>query len=234
MMKKLLLSVLLASTSLAVVASEKTDDPLLAKVMIGQMETRITDGENPFVIEAQGWVGKDLNKLWIKADIEKVGNDTEEVELQFLYSKAVAPYWDFQVGWRHDNLPTPRRDWLAIGFQGIAPYFFEIDTALFIGENGITNLRLEAEYEAMFTQRLVLSPEVSFDFYGKDDEKIGIGAGLGDMELGLRLRYEVTREFAPYVGVNWTKKFGQTADFAKAEGEDVDDVQLVFGVRAWF
>ena len=131
-------------------------------------------------------------------------------------------------------MPTPNRDWFAVGFQGLAPYFFEIDAAAFIGNNGQTALRLEAEYEIMLTQKLILTPEVEINAYSKDDEATGVGSGLSDIELGLRLRYEIRREFAPYIGVNWNKTYGDTANFSRDEGEDVSDTQFVVGIRAWF
>ena len=233
-MKKILLTILLLSASLSASAGGRGDDPLLTKVMIGQLETRSTDGPDPFVLEAQAWVGKDLQKLWIKADVERVGGKTEESELQFLYNRAISPNWDFQIGWRTDIRPKPDRDWLAFGFMGVAPYFIEMDTTAFIGENGQAALRLEAEYEMMFTQRLILTPEIEVNFHGKDDEATGVGSGLSDMEFGLRLRYELRREFAPYIGLNWSRQYGDTADFARAEGEDTSDTQLVVGFRAWF
>ena len=232
-MKKLLLIICISLVSMAS-NSMGRDDPLLTKVMIGQFELRNTEGSDPIFLEAQGWVGKDLNKLWVKVDVEKVSGKTDEAELQFLYSKAIAPYWDVQVGWRHDKMPTPNRDWFAVGFQGLAPYFFEIDAAAFIGNNGQTALRLEAEYEIMLTQKLILTPEVEINAYSKDDEATGVGSGLSDIELGLRLRYEIRREFAPYIGVNWNKTYGDTANFSRDEGEDVSDTQFVVGIRAWF
>ena len=210
------------------------DDPLLTKVLIDQLEVRDVDDNNPLVLDGQGWIGKDLQKLWLKAEVEQVDGETEEAELQALYSQAIAPFWDVQFGLRQDFQPTPSRSWGVIGLQGLAPYFFEIDTALFIGEGGRTALRLEAEYELLFTQRLILTPEIEVNFYGQNDADLGIGSGLSDMEAGLRLRYEIRREFAPYIGVNWNKSFGNTADFARSEGEDTDDLQWVIGVRAWF
>lgn len=210
------------------------DDPILTKVMIDQLEVRSTDGPDPWVLEAQGWIGQDLNKFWLKTEVEYVDGETEEAEIQALYSRAIVPYWDLQLGWRHDARPKPNRDWLAVGVEGLAPYWFEVDAAAFFGENGQVGARLEAEYEWMFTQRWVLSPEMEVNLHSKNDEDTGIGSGLSDLELGLRLRYEVRREFAPYIGVNWTKLFGKTADFAREEGEDTDDVQFVVGVRAWF
>jgi len=228
------LSLSLSLFSSSLMAGGMEDDPIIGKLMIDQIETRITDGKNPLVLEAQGWIGKDLHKLWLKVDSEWVGSENEELELQALYSRAIAPFWDFQIGWRHDVKPKPNKDWLAIGFQGLAPYWFEVDSALFIGESGQTNLRLAAEYEWMFTQKLVLSPEIEVNFHGKNDEEMGVGSGLSDSQLGLRLRYEIKREFAPYIGVNWNQTYGQTADYARDEGEDSNDVQFVMGVRAWF
>jgi copper resistance protein B len=218
----------------ALTQAASKDDPILTKVMINQLEVRFTDGPDPRVLEAQAWIGQDLNKLWLKADVEHVDGSTEEAEVQALYSRAIAPYWDFQVGWRHDIRPKPERDWLAIGAEGLAPYWFEVDAAAFIGERGQVGARLEAEYEWMFTQRWVLSPEMKVNLHTKNDEPTGTGSGLSDLELGLRLRYEIRREFAPYIGVNWTKKFGNTADFARDEGEETDDVQFVAGIRMWF
>ncbi len=232
-MQKTLCGIAVLCLSTATQAAGK-DDPVLTKIMIDQLEVRATDGPDPYVLEAQAWIGQDLNKLWLKADVEYVDGRTEEAEVQAVYSRAVAPYWDLQIGWRHDIRPTPDRDWLVIGFEGLAPYWFEIDVAAFLGENGQVGARLEAEYEVMFTQRWVLSPELKLNLHTENDEATGTGSGLSDVELGLRLRYELRREFAPYIGVNWTRKFGNTADFAREEGEDTDDIQFVAGVRAWF
>lgn len=228
------LSLLLMLSSVNSALAGGKDDPLLGKVMIDQLEVRDADENNPLVLDGQGWVGKDLQKLWFKAEVERADSETEEAELQALYSQAIAPFWDVQVGVRQDFQPTPSRTWAVIGLQGLAPYFFEIDTALFIGESGRTALRLEAEYELLFTQRLILTPEIEVNFYGQNDADLGIGSGLSDIEAGLRLRYEIRREFAPYIGVNWNKRFGNSADFARSAGEETDDLQWVIGVRAWF
>ncbi len=210
------------------------DDPILFKVMIDQLEYRDGDDGDPWVWEADVWVGRDLHKLWIKTEGEHVDSETEEAEGQLLYSRAIAPYWDVQAGWRHESRPRPNRDWFALSLKGLAPYFFEIDASLFVGEEGRSALRLQGEYELMFTQRLVLVPEIELNLFGKDDPERGIGSGLSDIELGLRLRYEFRREFAPYIGVNWEKVFGDTADFVREEGASTSDVQFVVGIRAWF
>ncbi|MCW8928815.1 MAG: copper resistance protein B [Gammaproteobacteria bacterium] len=234
-MKKILLATTLVGLLTNVVyADGMEDDPVVAKFMIDQFETRMTDGDDPLVLEAQGWIGKDLNKFWYKIDSEWVDGDNEELELQALYSRAISPYWDFQIGWRHDEKPRPTRDWLAVGIEGLAPYWFEVNAALFLGESGQSNFRFEAEYEWMFTQKVVLSPEFEINFHAKNDKETGTGSGLSDTQLGLRLRYEFKREFAPYIGVNWNKKYGNTKDYAKEEGEEDDDVQFVLGIKAWF
>ncbi|MCW9012771.1 MAG: copper resistance protein B [Gammaproteobacteria bacterium] len=209
------------------------DDPLLTMVTIEKFEV-LDDESNPVVLEAYAWIGKDLNKLWIKTEVEKVSGETEEAELQLLYSRALYPFWDFQIGWRRDFEPEPERNWLAIGLQGLAPYMFEVDAAFFIGESGRLAARLDAEYEYMFTQKWVLSPEIEMNIYSKGDAPVGIGSGLADMSAGLRLRYEIRREFAPYIGINWHKQFGDTADITEASGGDSSETSLVMGIRAWF
>jgi len=235
MIQKILIVLISSSLSSAVFSSEMEDDPLLAKVMVAQFETRMTDfSETSAVLDAQAWLGKDLNKLWLKTDIEFDNDNVGEAEFQALYSRAIASFWDIQVGWRTDIRPEPNRNWAVIGLQGLAPYWFEIEANAFIGDDGRTAARLEAEYEVLLTQQLILTPDFEVNVYGKDDAATGTGAGVSDLELGLRLRYEIRREFAPYIGVNWTKKFGQTAQFARDEGIASNDLQFVVGIRVWF
>lgn len=234
MKNKLTVLFINAVLSFGTMAGGMEDDPLIGKVMIDQFEVRSTGGANPVVLEAEAWLGRDLHKLWFKTEVEKVGSLTEEAEVQLLYARAIDPYWDLQFGWRHDVRPRPNRDWLVIAVEGLAPYWIELGASAFIGENGQVAARLEAEYEWMLTQQWVLSPEFEINAYSKDDDAVEIGSGLSDMELGLRLRYEVVREFAPYLGINWSRKFGGTADHARDEGEEVSDIQFVVGIRAWF
>jgi copper resistance protein B len=233
-MMKSTIAALMAMGLSAPVLAGGADDPLITKVMIDKLETRFTDGPNPLVLEADAWAGYDLNKFWFKSDVERVDGKTEEAEVQFLYSRAIASFWDLQAGWRRNIKPQPHRDYLTLGFKGLAPYLFDVDAGLFIGKSGQVSARMNAEYEYLFTQKWVLSTEISINLYGTDDKEIGIGSGLSDMALGLRLRYEIRREFAPYIGVNWSGQFGHTADFTKAEGGDPSDTQIVAGIRAWF
>lgn len=210
------------------------DDPLLAMLLVDKAEYRKTSGHDHFAWEADLWVGHDVNKAWFKTEGENSEDRTEEAELQMLYSRALTTNWDFQVGWRHDFRPSPQRDWLAAGFRGLAPYRFDVDIAAFVDKEGRTSIRADADYEILFTQRLILVPEIELDWFGKSDPERVIGAGLSTLELGLRLRYEIRREFGPYVGINWWTKLGDTKDIARAVGDETEDFEVVLGLRLWF
>lgn len=212
----------------------KGGDPIITKVMIDQLEVRDDSGETITVLEGQTWIGKDLNKLWIKLDSDYESSDEYESELQLLYSKAIAPYWDLQMGLRSDNSKDDSNGFAVLGIQGLAPYYFETDAAAFISEDGDVSARLSFEYELLFTQKLILSPEITFDVHGQNDAELGIGKGLANSNIGLRLRYEISREFAPYIGFSQDQLFGKTADYAKDAGLDSSNSQWVLGVRAWF
>ncbi len=209
------------------------EDPLLYNIILGEFE-RDDSNSNLLSWDAQAWIGKNINKLWLKTEGERAHGETEELEFQALYSKAISPFWDFQAGFRHDAQPTPNQNWGVIGFQGLARYYFEIDTALFIGESGDTAFRFNAEYELLFTQRLIMTPEIEMNFYGQDIPEIGAGSGLSDLNLGVRLRYEIKREFAPYIGINWLRQYGNTSNFANSMGKLKNGTSFVAGIRLWF
>lgn len=205
------------------------------RVMVDQLEARIHDDRDGYLWDAQGWYGGDIDKLWIKTEGKgRFGENTEDAELQALWSRAITPWFDFQAGLRYDFRPDPERGYLVVGVQGLAPYFFEIDAAAFLSDEGDVSARFEAEYDLLITQRLVLQPRAEVSLAVQEVRELGIGSGVNDVELGLRLRYEFAPEFAPYVGVGWERKLGETADFARDEGEDVDSFALVAGVRLWF
>jgi len=210
------------------------DDPLLAMLMVEKAEFRKTSGHDHFAWEADAWVGYDINKAWFKTDGETSEDRTEEAELQVLYSRALTTNWDFQAGWRGEFRPKPDRNWLAAGFRGLAPYYFDVDVQAFIGDQGRTAARIDAEYDIVFTQRLFLAPEIEVDWYGEDDPERLVGSGLSTVELSMRLRYEIRREIAPYVGVNWWGKLGDTRDLAQAAGNETSDLELVVGLSLWF
>jgi copper resistance protein B len=209
------------------------DDPLLLMLNINILETRSGDRDS-YVLETQTWLGYDLNKVALKTEIERVKGTNEKTELQLLYNKAVATFWNLQMGIRHDIDPQPDRNWAVIGFQGASPYLFDIDKALFIGNSGRSEFRFEAEYEQMITQRLALIPEIEMNFAGKADPATRTGSGLANSELSLRLAYEVKREFSPYIGVTWEAKYGQTKRLARQDNENTSDTKFVLGAQGWF
>ena len=216
--------------------AEKMDDKPFTLVKIDQLEYRKQDGNDLLVWEGQGRIGNDENKLTLKTEGEYVRNadEFENAEVQVLYQRMISDFFDAQIGVRHDIKPDPSRSFGVIGINGLAPQWFETDASFFVSHKGDASLRLEAEYDILFTQRLVLEPSVEMNIAFSDDEKTGVGSGLSDVELGLRLRYEITREFAPYVGINWERKIGNTADFASEEGEDSNVFSLVAGLRIFF
>jgi copper resistance protein B len=219
-------------------AHDHGEDPLLTYLLIDQLEVRDAKGANPMQLDGQFWIGKDINKLWLKADIEGAENlqgKTEDYsQVQALWSHAVLPYWDVQTGIRHDQVPMQSRDWAVLGIQGLAPYWFDVDAAIFLGEQGNAAAEVRVEYELLFTQKLILTPSASVSAYGQNDQTFASGAGIANTSIGLRLGYEICREFAPYVGVNWDKTWGKSATFATQQGESTHQSQWVMGMRVRF
>ena len=202
-------------------------------VLLDQLEWSEVENRDALAWDAQAWYGNDYTKLWLKSEGERVAGEYEgRAELYF--DRVLARWWNLQVGVRQDFSEGPSRSWAGIGIQGLAPHWFEVEATAFVGEQGRIAAIFSGEYEILLTQRLILQPKIEFDLYSKDDPDNGIGSGLADTELALRLRYEFRREFAPYVGIVWTRLYGETADFARAEGVDTDDLQFVAGVRFWF
>lgn len=205
------------------------------RVLIDLLETRIQDGRDGYAWDAQGWYGGAINRLWIKTEGEgDYGARPERAEFQALYSRALDPWFNLQAGVRYDLRPNPQRGYLVLGVQGLAPYWFEVDGALFLSDRGDLSARFEGEYDLRITQRLILQPRAEVDLALSNDRATGIGSGLSSAEAGLRLRYQIVPEFAPYVGVEYERAFGDTADFRRAAGEDVGGWRLVLGVRTWF
>lgn len=214
----------------------KTSEPLLYKIMIDRLERDFTDKGDFTYLEGQAWVGASTDRLWLKGEGTRIDGNTEDANLEAYYSHAIAAYWDVQAGMRHDfsSGGIPSRDWLGVGIQGLAPYKFDTSVTAYVDKSGRTALRLTGEYDFYVTQRLIFWPELELNIYGKNDPARHLGRGLSDARLALRLRYEIRREFAPYVGVQWTKKFAQTADYARENGEADHDLQFVIGLRMWW
>lgn len=197
-------------------------------------EYRAREGKDGYLWDLQGYYGGDIDKFWFKSEGEgSFGEKPEGAEIQGLWSHAIGPWWDLQAGIRQD-LTGPERTYAVIGVQGLAPYLFEIDAAAFLSTKGDLTARVEAELDQRVTQRLILQPRTELNLAAQDIPELGIGAGFDSIELGLRLRYEIAREFAPYIGVEQEWKLGQSADFARLAGEDPSVTNYVIGVRFWF
>ncbi|MFZ5874908.1 MAG: copper resistance protein B [Nitrospirota bacterium] len=232
----LMTAIVLVGRAERAAADEPTDEPArLTYVEADQFEYRASDGKDAFGWEAQGWVGGDYDKVWVKTRGEDIVNGgATRAELQLLYSRTITAFWDLQAGARYDVKPNPSRSYAVVGVQGLAPYFFEVDAAGFVSDEGDVSARLEVEYELLITQRLIAKPSAELDVAVQDVEELGIGSGVSEIELGLRIRYEIVRELAPYLGVSWRRKVGSTADLARQQGEQVGGVNWVGGVRWWF
>lgn len=205
------------------------------KVMLSTAEVRPQSGDDAYAWEGEAWYGGDQHRLVLKSSGEGAfGGDLHSAELQALYSRPIGPYFDWQVGVRHDFEPGPSRTYATLGFEGVAPYWFELEGAAFLSDKGDLSARLEGSYDFRLTQKLVLEPRAELSLAAQKVRELGIGSGVTDAEVGLRLRYEFRREFGPYVGVMHERKFGETADLARAAGEDRDSTTFVVGVRAWF
>jgi copper resistance protein B len=199
-----------------------------------RLEYRARKGEDGYLWDIQGYYGGDINKLWFKSEGEgSFGEPLESAEVQALYSHAIAPFFDLQAGVRQD-LTGPDRTHAVIGVQGLMPYMFEVDAAAFFSNKGDLTARIEAEYDQRITQRLTLQPRAEVNLSAQDIPELGVGSGIDNLELGLRLRYEIAREFAPYVGIEQEWKLGGSRDFARIAGENASITNYVVGIRFWF
>lgn len=206
------------------------------QILIDQLETSFRKGNEGYAWDAQLWYGGDINRLWLKTEGEGRFNEggPEDVEVQALYSRALDPWFNLQAGVRHDFRAGPERTHLVLGIQGLAPYWFEVDGSLFLSDKGEVTARFEAEYDQRITQKLILQPTVEFELSAQDIAELGVGSGLTSAEAGLRLRYQIVPEFAPYVGVTYERAFGGTADYARAAGEKAGGWNFLVGLRSWF
>ncbi|MGN6312424.1 MAG: copper resistance protein B [Rhodanobacteraceae bacterium] len=204
-------------------------------LLLDQLEyAHDSHGNNAVFLDGEFWYGGDFDRLWLKAEGEYAEGKPGDLRTEALWNHEIGSYWSTQLGVRQDFGEGPGRTWAAFGVQGLAPFWFDTEATFYLGQNGRAAARMQFEYEELLTQRLVLQPRFEINLYGKDDPRRGIGSGLSDAELGLRLRYEFKREFAPYIGMVWRQRYGRTADFARAQSGHAGELQFVAGVRAWF
>jgi len=210
------------------------DNPVETYTVVNRLEGWNADPGRGAHWEARSWIGTDLNRVWLRTEGAERDGHLEDADLEVLYGHSVSTWWDVLAGIRHDFKPGASQDFAALGVQGVTPYKFDVAATAYVGQSGQTSARLEGEYDLLFTNRLVLQPLVEINLYGQDDARRGIGSGLSTMEAGLRLRYEVTRRFAPYIGVVRERAYGATSDLRRANGEAAGETRVVAGARIWF
>lgn len=209
------------------------DDAIHHYVVFNRIEAGDTDQGSAFAWEGSAWIGTDLDRVWLRSEGERVDGSTESGDLEVLYGRSIAPWWDVVAGVREAFGEGPSRTSAALGVQGLTPYKFEFQATAYLGEGGGIAANVEIEYDTLITNRLILQWLAEADWHGEDDPQRGIGAGLSSVEAGLRLRYEITRRFAPYIGIVHERVYGETADLHRAAFEDTDDTRVVVGLRAW-
>jgi copper resistance protein B len=203
--------------------------------MFDRLEARNYHGAYSTYWEGQAWAGSDMTKAWFKTEGDAAHGRVQTADAQLLYSRAMASYWDGQIGVRHDFQAggMPARDWLAVALKGLAPYNFDVDASAFLGSQGAA-ARFKASYSLLLTQRLALLPEVEANIYSKADPLRALGAGLSNIDFSLLMKYEIRREFAPYLGVVRSNKYGATGGYARAYGLPASQASYVAGVRLWW
>ncbi|HLM53285.1 MAG TPA: copper resistance protein B [Pseudoxanthomonas sp.] len=210
------------------------DDAIHTYLLFDRLEGWDADSGTGVGWEFQGWAGTDLDRAWLRSEGERSDGSTESADIELLYGRSVARWWDVVAGIRHDLAPGASQTHAAVGVMGLAPQMFEVEATAYVGERGKLSARIEIEYELLLTNRLILQPVFEASWHGSDDLSRGVGSGFGTAEAGLRLRYELSRRFAPYVGVVHERAFGQTADLRREDGEAARDTRVIAGVRVWF
>ena len=210
------------------------EDPFDRSLRIDELESQASDGDDILAWKAHAWVGHSVDKLAVRTEGEQRGGETEHAELQLLWSHAMTRWWNLVTGARVDFQPTPSRTWAALGVAGTAPYRFDIEATVFAADGGDTAARVEATYEMLITQRWILEPRLEIEWYGQDEPGLGLASGLARSEGGLRLRYEIRREVAPYVGLVSERRYGGSEELARAAGNDAHDTRFVAGIRLRF
>lgn len=231
-MKKHLATALIALAGTQAMAMEEGGG-LVTAFMVDELEYVRQSGDNPMAWSAAFMAGTELNQFWLVSEGERVKGSIEGHELRSYFAHGIYPKWNLTVGWRGDVHPDPERNWFMVGFEGEAPFFVETEVLFFAGSESRSGMRVTLEKEMMLTQRWQLVPEVEFEVHGHNDEETGTGSGLSSVGAAVRLAYEVTPRFTPYLGLSWGRSYGQTADYLREEGEDIDGGQVLLGIKFW-
>lgn len=213
------------------------DNKIFYTLLGDRLEHRFQQGDNALLYDLQAWIGNDYDKLWLKTEGEYNTSKAkhEETSVEALYSRNISSFWDVQAGYRHDFVSeADDRNFAALGIQGLAPYWFEVEATSYVSDEGDISAAFEAEYDLLLSQRLILQPRFETELAVQDVEEYNIGSGITGFETGLRLRYEFSRKFAPYVGVSWEQSVGESKDLLQADGEQTNNTALVTGIKFWF
>jgi copper resistance protein B len=214
-------------------AHASMDGAIHSLMMVNRLETWDARPGTGFSWEARGWIGTDLNRIWLRSEGKQTSGDADAANLEVLVAHSTSTWWDVVGGIRHNFAPGNAQTFGAIGVQGLAPQRIEVTATAYLGQGGQTAARFEAEYALLFTNRLVLQPRLEANLYGKTDASRGIGSGLGLLQAELRLRYEISRQFAPYLGWTWERAFGNTAQLRRTASSRVQEAHWVAGIRMW-
>jgi copper resistance protein B len=223
------------STAQMVQTMQMDDQAERGMLLADRLERSLSsDGDYASAWEVEGWYGGDIDRLWLRSEGERSRDGTEDARAELLWGHDFSTFWDWQAGVRQDFGQAPSRQWLAVSVEGLAPYFFELEASVYAGPQGRTAARLEVSRDLLLTQRLILTPQLELNFYGKDDPQRQVRSGLSDAEAGLRLRYEVSRRFAPYIGINWQRHFASDDALPFVRREPAGETSVLVGVRLWF
>jgi copper resistance protein B len=203
-------------------------------VLLDKFEAARIDGRTSTRYDIEAWFGRTYDRAVLKAEGDIKSGAVDDGRTELLWGHAIAPFWDQQLGLRYDSGNGPDRTWAAFGIEGLAPYWFELEITGYVGESSRTALRVDASYDMLITQQLILQPRFEANFYGKQDIERGLGSGLSDLSAAIRLRYEIRRELAPYIGIEWVNEYGDTKALTRAAGDDPNDTRIVAGLRFWF
>ena len=210
------------------------DQRVYAHALLEQLEYRAAGSDSVSRWDGEAWIGTDTNRLWIRSEgvLDRHG-DVQDGQHELLYDRPVTSYWDLQVGVRTDLDSAPERTWAAVGVEGLAPYFLHVSGTAYARGGGHFAAKARLSYDLLLTQRLILQPQLELNAYSSIDPRRRNGSGISDVDAGLRLRYEIRRKFAPYLGVSYQRSFGRTAQYAQMDGQSAKTFNILMGIRSW-